>query len=261
MRKRKLRVLVTGLTGFLGSQVRPLLEEIAEVASLSRSDPSAIPADLSYWDGRINPDTFRDKFDIFLHMAGLYNLRVNLIEALRQNVMATHTALAIAQKAGIPNFVHISTIGVTIRNKKMMVQPEDRDDIVKYPDFYSYSKALTEEMVQRWSDGFQSKVVLRLGILVGDTKKGEIRRIDGPYHAADTFGKLLNVIKMWPGPLPVPGRPDRRLPLVPVDVAARAIVDMCRISRDEKWTGYKAFHIAPRLGLKAEYLYQSVLRH
>jgi nucleoside-diphosphate-sugar epimerase len=261
MAEKKPRVLVTGLTGFLGSHVRPLLEPRAKVTSISRSDPKAVNGDLSFWDGRLDPKQFKGQFDILLHMAGLYNLRINPIEARRQNMMTTHAALALAQKAEIPQFIYTSTVAVTVRSKKIVVLPDDIDHDTAFPDQYCYSKVYAESMVKYWSDGIPSRLSLRLGILVGDQEQGKIKRIDGPYHAAETFKKLKNLISGWPGPFPVPGRRGRSLPVVPVDVAAKAIVDLLVMGFKKPWPRYKSLFIAPKEGLKTEKFYDSLLNH
>jgi nucleoside-diphosphate-sugar epimerase len=141
------------------------------------------------------------------------------------------------------------------------VQPEVLDTEANFPDFYAYGKAYAEKMVRHWADGLQSKLILRLGILVGDTVEGNIHRIDGPYHTPEGFKKLRGLIEKWRGPLTLPGRKNSRLPLVPVDSAAKAVVNLCLHSRKEEWQGTRSFHITPKEGVPADTLYRSTLNH
>jgi len=258
---KKLRVLVSGGTGFLGSFVLPLLKGFSEVTCISRTQPETLRADLSFWDGKMNPKELNGKFDIFLHMAGLYDLRIGELESQRNNVVGTHTALTIAQKAKIPHFIHISTIAVCMGDPSVMVSPDDLDCSKSFPDYYASSKAHAEQMVRSWEGGIKSKTILRLGILVGDTKTGRISRIDGPYHAPYKISQVKSIMDKIPGPLILPGNSDHHLPIVPADKCAEAICDIIKISRQEEWEGLKALHLTPRKGLSAEKLYSSTLNH
>ncbi|MEK7355671.1 MAG: SDR family oxidoreductase [Bdellovibrionota bacterium] len=260
---KRLRVLVSGGTGFLGDQVRPLLSEFADVTLISRTRPGCLRADLSMWNGGIEPATLRGQFDVFLHMAGLYDLRVDRAEGFSQNIAGTHTALAIAQAAEIPHFIHISTVAVTMNEKRHRVSlsPDALSSLGSWPDAYGESKAHAEKLVRNWTaPTLHSRLILRLGILVGDSLEGRIQRIDGPYHAPERMKDLVSLLSSFPGPIPVPGRKDQTLPLVPVDAAARAIVNLMALSRKEKWEGIKSLYIVSDKGPTAEELFRSTLR-
>ena len=247
-----MRVLVSGGTGFLGSEVTPLLSQRAQVTLLSRTRPNGLKADLSLWDAGLDPKSLRGQFDIFLHMAGLYDLRASKSELFTQNIAGTHTALTIAQKAEIPHFVHISTVAVTMNEGHGGT----------WPDAYAESKAHAEKLVRSWSaESLQSRLILRLGVLVGNTRDGHIHRIDGPYHAPERLRELTSFLKNYPGPIPVPGRRHQPLPLVPVDVAAKAIVEMLRLSHGAQSQGVKSYYICSDQGPTAEELFRSTLHY
>jgi nucleoside-diphosphate-sugar epimerase len=252
---------VSGGTGFLGKQVVPLLKEHGEVVCISRSSPDTIRADLTKWDGDIKPEELKGRFDCFVHMAGLYNLRINEFEGYRQNVMGTHSALTISQKAQIPFFVNTSTIAVTMGHKNRVQQANEVDLTVNFPDYYSRSKAIAENMIRFWPGSPNSRLNLRLGVLVGKQGDGKIQRIDGPYHAAESIRKISNLIKNWKGPVPLPGNERSYIPLLPVDVCAKALVALTVKGLDESWVGLKSLHLTPKKGLTARNLYESIFKH
>lgn len=257
------RLLVSGGTGFLGDAVAPLLAHFAEVTLISRDKPGCLKADLTQMDGGIDAADLRGRFDVFLHMAGLYDLRVTRVEAHAHNVVGTHSALAIAQKAAIPHFVHISTVAVgTSETPNKIIRTGELEPRGAFPDPYSETKAAAEQMVRSWSSPeFKSKLILRLGALVGDRREGKILRIDGPYHAAEGLRRLLRTAGKFPGPLPLPGRDGPAMPLVPVDVCADAIARLIELSWGERWEGTRCLHLAPSRGLGARELYASVLKY
>jgi thioester reductase-like protein len=91
--------------------------------------------------------------------------------------------------------------------------------------------------------------ILRPAIVVGDSTTGEIDRFDGPY--------LLVVLILTAPPdfaLPLPGRGDAPLPLVPVDYVARAAH---AIGRDARAPG-RTFHLVDPSPLPARRVFELV---
>jgi thioester reductase-like protein len=83
---------------------------------------------------------------------------------------------------------------------------------------YSYTKAIAEKAL---ADSGLAARIFRLGILVGDSRHGEIEKIDGPYYLM----RFLHKLSLSPGArflpwLPIPLLQSGTLPLVPVDSAA-----------------------------------------
>ncbi|MBK7891272.1 MAG: NAD-dependent epimerase/dehydratase family protein [Bdellovibrionales bacterium] len=112
-----MRYLVTGGTGFLGRFVARELKLRGHSATFLTRKKTAVDhleADLTAWDAGLDIKNLKGQYDILLHMAGLYNLRVSEDDAVLSNVIGTHTALTLAEKAEIPHFVHISTVAVTV---------------------------------------------------------------------------------------------------------------------------------------------------
>jgi thioester reductase-like protein len=91
--------------------------------------------------------------------------------------------------------------------------------------------------------------VVRPTIVVGDSKTGEVDRFDGPY-----FLILLIVTSPPDFPMPLPGRPDTLLHLVPADYYVRAA---CAIGRDARAPG-RTFHIGDPSPLTAQRVFELV---
>ncbi|WP_413292021.1 SDR family oxidoreductase [Bdellovibrio sp. HCB185ZH] len=260
--KSKPKILVTGGTGFLGQKVVPLLRENFQVYVMSRSGNSEVQGDLRKWNAGLDIETLKaEKFDIFLHMAGLYDLTATHEECFHHNITGTGTALKVASLLNIPVFMNTSSVAAAVNSKLASVKPYDLNFSSAFPDPYSESKALAEKTIQNWNHEFRLKVNFRLGVLVGDTVSGEIQRIDGPYHAPVAFDRLKKVVEAFPSLLPLPGTAGRTLPLVPVDKAAEAIAKFCDWSLNPENTSYRSFHITPKHGLDIEDLYKSTLEN
>ena len=93
--------------------------------------------------------------------------------------------------------------------------------------------------------------VLRPTIVVGDRATGEVDRLDGPY--------LLILLMLTAPPdlaLPVPGRADVPLNVVPIDFVTKAAL---AIGRDERAPG-KTFHLVDPNPLPAQKLVELVAR-
>lgn len=256
------RILVTGGTGFLGKKVLPLLREKFEVDVISRSGTTEVRGDLSQWNGGLNLSALeKNKYQLFLHMAGLYDLMADKSDCTLHNVSAMGTALKIADELKIPYFLSTSTVASAINSTLGLVKPYDLNFSKPFPDAYSESKAWGEQVLQNWSStNIQGRINLRLGVLVGDTKYGAIERIDGPYYAAEALKKVRQVIEHFPTPLPLPGNEATRMPFVPVDKAAEAVMKFCEWTLSTEPAGYWSYHLTPNEGTSITDLYTSTLK-
>lgn len=256
------RILVTGGTGFLGKKVLPLLRDLFEVDVLSRSSRTEVQGDLCQWNAGLDLEALKSKnYSLFLHMAGLYDLTAAKVDCYQHNISTMGTALKVSETLQIPFFINTSTVAAAINSSLSVVRPQDLNFSKPFPDAYSESKALGEQLLQNWPVQYtRGRVNLRLGVLVGDTRYGAIERIDGPYHAPEAFKKIRPLLESLPTALPLPGSEYTRLPLVPVDVCAQAIVKYCEWVLLNKPEGYQSHHLTPRQGLGVRELYLSALK-
>lgn len=271
--KHSARILVTGGTGFLGGYVERELAKSTDVkfkaTFLTRKDSNEknrLRGDLTSWDAGLDLSKYKGKFDAILHMAGLYDLRVAREDATLHNIAGTHTALTIAQTCEIPTFIHISTVAVAMP-AGVAASPVASDAVFSGPftDYYAETKSNAEKMVRQWDTEFpKRKLILRPGILIGDTQGSAISRIDGPYHAIDAFRRLRPLLHSWRGFLPLPGQTETRVPLVPVDAAAAAI---CRLTElfliegaNPNSSAVESYYVADGGGPTIDALYASALR-
>jgi thioester reductase-like protein len=112
------------------------------------------------------------------------------------------------------------------------------------------TKARAEKLVRRAMDHIPIAVV-RPSTIVGDSRTGEIDRFDGPYLA------FLLVVTSPPDlALPLPGRGDEPLNLVPIDWVARAAA---AIGRDHRARG-RTFHLVDAHPLTARRVFELVAR-
>ncbi len=224
-----MKVLITGATGFLGKQVlRHLVADadITQIDVISRKKsthpaPKVRVLQQNLADLTAVERLSREDYDAALHLAGLYDFEAKFPENYRENVLATLNVISalkrINQKRRAP-LIHASTYAVGYGNGgELSEAPLAHLPPKDIP--YSYCKAAGEKAVT--SSGIPH-TVLRPGVLVGDSIRGDFDKTDGPYYfmkwlartAAHAVGRRLPV-------LPVPGHPDAILPLVPVDFAAK----------------------------------------
>ena len=91
--------------------------------------------------------------------------------------------------------------------------------------------------------------VVRPTVVIGDSQTGEVDRAGGPYF-------LIQLIVTSPPdfPLPLPGRPESLLHLVPVDYYVRAA---CTLGRDVRAPG-RTFHVGDPAPLTAKRVFELI---
>ncbi|WP_300694719.1 NAD(P)-dependent oxidoreductase [uncultured Bacteroides sp.] len=167
-----MKLLFTGASGFLGNNVRPLLEAMYDVTTIG-----LLPQD----DYTVNiakeiPD-LHEQYDIVLHAAGKAHT-VPKTEAEGQvffdvNLQGTKNLCAALEKKGVPQaFVFISTVAVYGCDYGENITEEHPLDGVTP---YAMSKRLAEEYLQKWCHEHNVVLgIIRPSLIAGPNPPGNL---------------------------------------------------------------------------------------
>ena len=213
----RLQRLAARLEG--GSAVQPLLGDIRQ-ERLGLSD-----ADLDALTGTV---------DHVVHLAALYDLAADAADNEDLNVGGTRRVLEVAGRIGARHLHHVSSIAVAGEHRGTFTE-DMFDEGQELPSAYHATKHEAERLVRA-----QTAVpwrVYRPSIVVGDSRTGEMDKVDGPYY----FLPLLTSIGELPGarhlPLVLPDLGDTNV--VPVDYVADAMAALI----DADGLDGRAFHL------------------
>jgi nucleoside-diphosphate-sugar epimerase len=166
------------------------------------------------------------------HCAAVTYLGATREVAERANVGGAREVLEIAEVAErLERLVHWSTSLVSGGRRGIVL--EDELPRSGFRNVVEETRARAERVVREGMDRVPT-TILRPSTIVGDSTTGEIERLDGPYL-------LVQLLLGSPTDLriPMPGRGDVPLNLVPVDYVVEA---GCAIARSDDAVG-KGFHI------------------
>jgi len=231
---------VTGATGFIGRNlVRRLLQREGTVYALVRAGSRGrleelrtsfgpdgarvvpVAGDLSRPSLGVSEEdllTLRGKIDHFFHLAAIYDLTAGAEAQEIANVEGTRHAVELAGAVEAGSFHQVSSIAVAglYRGewREDMFEEAERLDVNPYfRTKHESERVVREECSRPWR-------VYRPGVVVGDSRSGEIDKVDGPYY----FFKLLQrARRVLPGWLPAVGIEGGEINIVPVDFVADAI--------------------------------------
>jgi len=188
------------------------------------------------------------EIDRIQHMAHVSYLGADRKEVERVNLGGAREVLELASAcASLKCLVFHSSAQVSGDRDGLVLEGDlDRGQSFKNP---------VEETLARAEKSMRAAMkklpicVVRPTIIVGDSHTGEVDRFDGPY-----FLILLIVTSPQDFPLPLPGRGDVPLHLVPIDYVVRAT---SAISRDPRAPG-RTFHIGDPSPLTARRVFELV---
>ena len=165
-----MRFLLTGGTGFLGSQIlKSLLHQGHEIVAISRQERPKVSGlqnakNLQWFQRDIREHILVEKgMDIAIHAAGLIgDAETPLSEYLEHNANGTSNVLDAAHRAGVSKFIYISTLSIYGEIRSEVV---DESTPRSNPGFYGLTKYIGEELVREHSTSMRSLCLRLPGIL------------------------------------------------------------------------------------------------
>jgi thioester reductase-like protein len=182
------------------------------------------------------------------HMAGIYYMGVDRATARRVNVEGTRGVLDLAaESVRLRRLCHWSTAAVSGKRRGVVLE-EELDEGQSFHNFYEQTKFEAEKLALARQHNLPI-TIFRPGIIVGDSKTGEIDKLDGPYYLVVLIA--TNALQMR---VPLPGRGAAPLHLVPIDFVIDAAY---ALSLDERAAG-RTFHLTDPNPLPARRVYELV---
>ena len=252
---------VTGATGFIGRHlVERLLEREGDIHVLVREGSrEKLDELIGRWGApdRVKPvigDLGEPLLGVseedrkalagvehFFHLAAIYDMTADETQNAMLNVGGTQNAVQLANELGAGVFHHISSVAVAGRYKGHFTEDMfDEGQELHTP--YHRTKFEAEKLVRAKVQGAWR--VYRPAVVIGDSRTGEMDKIDGPYYFFKVLQKLRNALPKW---APLVSIEWGWTNLVPVDYVAAAID---HIAHEEGYDG-QAFHIVDPKGIRA----------
>ncbi len=246
---------VTGASGFIGRRlVKKLLERRGKIYVLMRDpDSPKVAALYDYWGvgknrivvvagdltqpnlGVSEADLaqLQDNIKHMFHLAAIYDIKADAKSQQAVNIQGTRHAVGFAESVKVGCFHHTSSIAAAgfyegVFREDMFEEAENLD----HPYFRSKHDSegiVRNECTRPWR-------VYRPGFVVGDSKTGEMDKIDGPYYFFKLIQKLRNALPPW---VPTIGLEGGRLNIVPVDFVVNAMDCIAHVKGQDG----KAFHL------------------
>lgn len=185
------------------------------------------------------------------HLAGIYFMGVDEDTMRRVNVGGTRNVLDLARDAArLERLVHWSTTTVS-GSREGTVYEEDLEAGQKFHNGYERTKYESERLV-RGAMRQLPATVLRPSIIVGDSKTGEIDRLDGPYYLMVLIATNASGLR-----LPILGRGGSPLHLVPIDY----VIDAAWQVAHSPGAAGKTFHLVDPQPLSARAVFEGVAEY
>ena len=251
-----MQYFVTGASGFIGKRLvakllqrpdstvhfliltreLPRLQELQAFWGDDGSRTHAVVGDLGEPNCGLEADALRKlkgKITHFFHLAAIYDLRASAEAMQKANVDGTRNAVELATHISARHFHLVSSIAAAglyegLFREDMFEEAENLENP------YFRTKHDSEALVRKicsvpWR-------VYRPGIVVGDSRTGEMDKIDGPYYFFKLIQKMRRMLPSW---MPTIGLEGGRINIVPVDFVVAALDHLAHLKGEDG----KCFHL------------------
>jgi NAD(P)-dependent dehydrogenase (short-subunit alcohol dehydrogenase family) len=259
-----MQYFVTGATGFIGKRlVKKLLSRRGSTVHFLMREESRdkLPELLAFWGvsktralpvfgdltgkklGVAADDIKRLKgqVDHVYHLAAVYDLKADEASQIAANVDGTRSLVEFAQAIDAGHVHHVSSIAAAglyegVFREDMFGEAEGLD----HPYFmtkHESEKIVRQECKKPWT-------VYRPAMVVGDSKTGEMDKVDGPYYFFKPIQRLRQILPPW---MPSIGLEGGRVNIVPVDFVVDALDHISHLN--SKVSG-RCFHLVDPVGYR-----------
>jgi thioester reductase-like protein len=175
----------------------------------------------------------RGKITHFFHLAAVYDMTAPAERNTAVNVGGTTHAVELARALDVKHLHHVSSIAVAGQYHGLFSE-EMFDEGQRLPSPYHLTKFESERIVRE--QPYVPWRVYRPGIVVGDSRTGEMDKIDGPYYFFKAIQRMRRLLPEW---IPLVGLDLGHTNVVPVDWVAGALEHIAH----EPGLDGKAFHL------------------
>jgi thioester reductase-like protein len=159
----------------------------------------------------------RGQVEHFFHLAAVYDMTAPAERNTAVNVGGTTHAVELARAVDATRLHHVSSIAVA-GTYRGIFDEDSFDEGQRLPSPYHRTKYESERIVRE--QPYVPWRVYRPGIVVGDSRTGEMDKIDGPYYFFKAIQRMRQLLPEW---TPLVGVDLGYTNVVPVDWVAGAL--------------------------------------
>jgi len=255
---------VTGATGFIGRRlVKALLArkgstvhflvragsegKVAELLDdwgVTKARAIAVAGDLTARKLGVAADVIKSlegRIDAVYHLAAVYDLAADAESQVQVNIEGTRNLVEFAKAIDAGHLHHVSSIAAAGLYEGVF-REDMFDEAENLEHLYFMTKHESEKIVRKecrlpWT-------VYRPAFVVGDSRTGEMDKIDGPYYFFKLIQRMRQLLPPW---APAVGLEGGRINIVPVDFVV-ACID--HVSHGKADIAGKAFHLVDPQGYR-----------